>query len=431
MDNSNFSLFSPFNKSFTKSMLQCRVAYSRFDITEDLKAENSLRSILARPKVGLAIANAKLDHDCENLMFAVRSLNSSKAQRLRARKVSSTETIGSLTIDVSPVSGSKEAKTKKSKKSFDELVGGFDLRTYREQELLDFSDSQILELATERKDDALALQLFIDDCSQAVLTKMASVAGLNLNLLLSHPTGNFVVQKLIKKDSEFAELVSFKCKETFHELAKNEFSSRVMQCLIESIPSFRKHVLQLFRDDLDSYIQSFSSAFLVSVAIRHADTDAERDIIRTTLRNHPKRWLTKKYFKRVLVAYISSCSEQALHGLYKLLTSVLKPYDFFRDRYSCLTLLTFIERSYKPASDLVAQCIDEKPFDLFRWSVFRYFLEHVTENDKLTNLQKCIHQQLVAIPLDSMRRISENDRTHTNYTSALKLVSTFATPYLK
>lgn len=422
MNSPSFSLFSPFNKSFARAMLQSRLPHSRLGSSESLQSEDGLRILLERPRVGLAIANANLDHSSENLVFTVRSKKSRRAYKTQGRKVSLAETAVSLTADVTPKKFIPEAKTKKCKRTFCELVDGFDLRTYTEEELVNLSDSQLLQLATERKDDALALQLYIENCSKTVLSKLAKVASSNIELLLCHPTGNFVVQKLIKHDAEFAKLASLKCRDSFHELALNEFSSRVMQCLIETDQDFRKYVLALFRDDLDSYIQSFSSAFLVSVAIRHAETDAERDIIRNTLKFNPKRWLTKKYYKRVLVAYISNCSEQSLTGLYKLLTSVMKPYDFFRDRYSCLTLLTFIERCHKPASELVLQCIMEKPYDLFRWSVFRYFLEHVTENAGLISLQSAIYEKLVSLPHELMSAISENGRTHRNYLAALELI---------
>lgn len=425
MDGFNFNLFSPFHKSFVSSIFENKSLNKGLAEIGSLPTEKSLRTLLSRTKVGLAIANAKLDHTCENLVFAVRSLGSRRAQRLKSRKISLAETVATVTADVTPQLCLPELNSKNSKKTFEELVDGYEIRTYYDEELLAYSDSQLLELATERKDDALALQLHIENCSMKVLNRLSKAINSNIEMLLDHPTGNFVVQKLIKRDLKLAELISMKCKGAFKELAKNEFSSRVMQCLIETNQDFRKYVLNLFNQDLDSYIQSFSSAFLVSVAIRHADHDSQRDFIKSTLQSHTKKWLAKKYFKRVLVAYISSCSEIALVGLFKLLTSVLAPYDFFRDRYSCLILLTFTERGFTPASDIVLQCINEKPYDMLRWSVFRYFLEHISQNRNLSALAVNIHQILTTFSDDTMLRISENNKTQRNYYSAMELINHF------
>ena len=283
------------------------------------------------------------------------------------------------------------------------------------------SAANLICLATSSKDDALALQVFVDSCSLEATSHLAACVLPHLAVLVGHSTGNFVVQKLARQSASFAELVADHCRANFTKMAANEFSSRVMQCLIETNVNFRLHALALFRQNLDTYTQTFSAAFLVSVAVRCADSDEERDIISHTLAVNPKRWLSRKYFKRVLVAYVAVCSESALLNLFALLVRTLSGYDFFRDRYSCLVLLALVERGLPDAQCAVLECLHSRAYDLFRWSVFKYFLEHLIEKPALEQFKREINFNLKCIHQASMKVIVCNLRTFSNYNSALGL----------
>lgn len=426
MEGSGYSLFSPFYKSFLNKNFQFFHANGRYKRSfhkDQFLAE--LQSQETTSKLKEALETKAHNHKQENLLFTVgkkarkaRVIVSDKG--LRKQSLETYSTIPN-TRDITPATGTKEIRKKKNKRSFEELVRSSHLKAYFEHDLLTWSDSQLINLALESKESALALQLCIDDCSEEFLARLGKIATSNIEALIIHQTGNFVLQKIMKKNSQFSCFVSDYCFKLFKSLSENEYSSRVMQCLIESDPSFRKRVLTLFREDLNSYIQTFSSAFLVSVAVRMADTEYERDILKSSLKLHPKRWLAKKYFKRVLVAYIISCASEELDSLYDLLSGLFKPYDFFRDRYSCLILLAFVERRHPASHNLVLGCIQDRPFDLFRWSVFIYFLEHLSHGSNSIELMESIHQTLINLSHIAIGSISANVKTYRNYVLSLAM----------
>ena len=290
-----------------------------------------------------------------------------------------------------------------------------------DMQVLAMTPVDLFKQATGGKDDALALQIFIESCTPAATNHLAAGVSQHIDELVSHPSGNFVVQKLIRGYPNFSELVASYCRANFARLAANEFSSRVMQCLIETNPVFRKHSLNLFRKDLETYTRTFAAAFLVSVAVRCADSDEERDLLSGTLAISPKSWLARKYFKRVLVAYRAVCSQTALERLFFLLAKTMAPYDFFRDRYSCLVLLACVERGLPAALNAVFEVLFARTFDKFRWSVFKYFLEHLLEKPSLDKFRIKLHINLRNLDPTAMKAIFKNPKVYYNYNSALGL----------
>lgn len=406
--NKAFIPFSPFSKSLNPNALPLvRSKDSNFSTREQLPSA-SYRSKI----VSLGLGEFPLNHTVNNLGFIVTKPKS-------IQTLSPSKDAGLITADETPQSSAR--KSKKTRRSFDSMVEDCEAVLLSEGDVLKLTPSDILRLTTGNKDDALALQIFAENCTPQASEHLVSCLSQYLGEVSGHPTGNFVVQKLIRSNPNFAEKVSAYCRADFSRLSTNEFSSRVMQCLIETNSSFRKFALAHFREDLETYTQTFAAAFLVSVAVRCADNDEERDLLSSTLAIAPKRWLARKYFKRVLVAYISVCSEPALDRLFGMMSSSMTAYDFFRDRYSCLVLLACIERGLVQAQKAVFEVLLGRSFDLFRWSVFKYFLEHLLEKPILERFRFKIHINLRSLHPTAMKAISANLRVFSNYNIALDL----------
>jgi hypothetical protein len=129
-----------------------------------------------------------------------------------------------------------QRKPKKTRRSFDSMIEDCEATPLSEAQVLSFTPAQIMKLATGSKDDALSLQVFAETCSQAAADHLASCIAHHLGEMAGHPTGNFVVQKLIRGSSNFSNIVAAHCRADFINLAANEFSSRVMQCLVGALP---------------------------------------------------------------------------------------------------------------------------------------------------------------------------------------------------
>lgn len=426
MEGARPSYFSPFQKS---SAISDSMLTRKFLGSKDLQPYQSSEikpccfTSQTKSKLQEALLNGRLNHNYQNLSFCLKKSGNRKIRtRANTRKSSAQETAdwSSMMADNSPLPSIGFSTTKKFKHSFTELVADKSVRNYSEAELLTLTDSQILNIATSQKDEALGLQLLIENCSEEVVSRLSKIALDNLEQLLVHPTGSFLIQKLVWRDSEFSKLITNYSQAHFKTMSENEFSSRVLQCLIERDSDFRRKAVQIFRQDLKSYIQSFSSAFLVSVAIKLADCDQEREFILFELFKNPKRLLSKKYFKRVLVAFIGSSSLGVLNVLFNTLLSVFTPYDFFRDRYSCLVLLALIERGFKPAVDIVIHCLRFNTYELLRWSVFKYMLERTKGDLGLASLRILISQILWNLPRQVMNQIQQNDKTYSAFIMAIQ-----------
>lgn len=409
--NKAFTPFSPFAKSLAQKMGSPVRAQDSEHTTLD-----SLPPATGHCKVtALGLLAAPLDHPISNLAFGV-----GRPKLVYRDPVTPTKSVVGLATAEDTPAGSQR-KPKKTRRSFDTMVEDCESVPLTDAQVIAMSPTDLLKLATGGKDEALALQVFAESCTPASADHLVAGISQHVEELASHPTGNFVIQKLIRGYPSFADLVAAHCRADFAQLAANEFSSRVMQCLIETNPAFRKHALTLFRKDLETYTQTFAAAFLVSVAVRCADSDEERDLLSGTLAVSPKRWLARKYFKRVLVAYIAVCSQNALERLFSLLSKTLAPYDFFRDRYSCLVLLACVERGLAAAQYAVFEVLFGRSFDLFRWSVFKYFLEHLIEKPTLDKFRIKLHINLRSLHPNTMKAISTNPRVYYNFNSALGL----------
>ena len=139
------------------------------------------------------------------------------------------------------------------------------------------------------------------------------------------------------------------------------------------------------------------------------------------LLTHPKRWLTKKHFKRVLVAYVLSCSEDNLQYLHSLLSQYLSSYDYLKNRHNCLILLAFLERGLIDAEKTVFHCIKSRSYNLLRWSVFIYFLEYLAKKPTLLQVRTKINTKLKHLNSTAMRYILQSIPAFSNYNLALSL----------
>jgi hypothetical protein len=84
-------------------------------------------------------------------------------------------------------------------------------------------------------------------------------------------------------------------------------------------------------------------------------------------------------------------------------------------------LLACLERGLSKAQKAVFDVLTGRPFDLFRWSVFKYFLEHMLEKSTLDSFRQKIHKTLRCLCPTAMKAIALNLRVYSNYNSALDL----------
>lgn len=274
-------------------------------------------------------------------------------------------------------------------------------------------------IAKGQKEEALGLQMLVDDCSDGFLQRLVKICSINIESLVNHPTGNFLIPKIIKRDQIFSKFAIKFCQKNFKRLTENEYSSRVLQFLIQSYSEFSLFAINQFRKNLPAYIQHFSSAVLVSVSIYQTEFDQESDFILDELTFGGRKILCKKFFKRALVAYIANCSMESLETLFYVLQRLMFHGEYFKERYSCLMLLGMAERGLHQALDFVATSIQCYAADCLKMPTFKFFLERIIENPKLAELAQLISQSFKRLSRQSLGRIHENSKAYAGYVKAL------------
>jgi hypothetical protein len=282
-------------------------------------------------------------------------------------------------------------RNKKEKKYFTDLVEevqGSDGPLLTETLLLQMDSKDMLSLVTSDKASAVALQVLLETCSMACKAAVQSVVSENVEKLLVHRTGSYLVQKLLTSGTEeFQPQVVKNCQDNFNKLASNEFASRVMQKLLEINEGFKKFVLKRLSQDLTPFVRDFSAVFLVSGAVQAAETDEERVFVRNTLAQNPKKWLQNKYFKRILVCYLQTCSTSELTTTYMIFRKGSSIFTALEEKYCSLVLLTFIERGLIVAQTETLTLLSFHCTEMIGLKFFGYFVSQL--------LRKPIHCEFV------------------------------------
>ncbi len=240
------------------------------------------------------------------------------------------------------------------------------------------SDIKLLQLSSTRKSQSIALQNYILKCSQEdteILCK--NLTKNSIAKMIIHQFGNYTVQELVKKSIPFRKRVEEYCQEDFYILADTEYSSRVMQILIEESDSFRFFAFSCCEANLGRMVERISSVFLITSCIRSAKSEKEYNFMVKELSNNVRPWVSKKYFKRIIVSILQSCNPPTLQLVYNLLELENNILKFFEDKYSSYVVLTFVERGHQPTIQLLAYIIQQDVISLLEAEYFRFFINRL------------------------------------------------------
>ena len=311
---------------------------------------------------------------------------------------------------------------KSKKKKFSDLVKEHIPNIHQDTSLCYLSKNDLLFMSTANLGTALQLQLHITSCDISCIRDIAANTIDSIGMLIRHPTGNYLVQKLMARCGSFASTVASYCKHSFRDLVSNEYSSRVMQCLIESHEDFRRHALAVFGSDLTFYLRSFSSVFLISLAIKQQKADDLRDVLRFRLFKPIKKLIYNRYYKRILVSYIAVCSLYRLGWLFKQIKRLYpKLSDLLKDRYSSLILMSFIERNVYDLKVEILQSIYENPLEFIKGELFDYFIQQVSIRQSASGFRREIENVFRNLSTINMSVIGKDPLLYIKWNKAVDL----------
>jgi hypothetical protein len=315
------------------------------------------------------------------------------------------------------------SKLKKEKREFNEII---------KEELLDEpqrllncveASDNLLELATSTRQGALSLQLHITKCDCHCVSALADKAIILADQLIQHPLGNYVLQKLMARSPSMLKEVATICRASFKKYACNPFSSRVTQTLIELDAGFCVFALSEFKRNLAGYIADFPSVFLVSVALKCAQREEDKNIFPSITSRNFRRMLANKYFKRVAISYLTYSDPSSLHWIYKKLAQVYPSFDIYlKDRYSVLILVALAEKECGSLKEDIIRSLAQQPWKYLQEEQFTYFVEQLEQKPSCCRLLAEIGFVLRSLSPALMQQLGRSSLLYSKYTEVMRLL---------
>ena len=264
--------------------------------------------------------------------------------------------------------------------------------------LCDASDRSLLDWSTRSKTSSMALQASIDSCSEMGLDRLFGFVRNNLDFLVAHRFGSYLIQKLLVRDGRMAALLTEYCQAFFYQLANDEYSSRIMQRLIELSPTFRRFAMLTFKSDLELYTKGVAAGFLVSAGVLHSQNEEERDVIMNHIKKgSPHKILENKYFKKILVTYLTVCSSEKLDKLFSWLRFDKGIRYFLQDKHSCFILVKYLERHHHKSCAAMINTLKRKTVSTIRTKFFGYFIGQLVKKQETVRICLEISETLRSI----------------------------------
>ena len=271
------------------------------------------------------------------------------------------------------------------------------IKTAANLDLETLTKTELLNICTQSKEVSLGFQGYLAECSEEDAHLVASRVVPLIPSLIEHQFGNYVIQRLALRISDFDNSVAEYCLLKFETLIHNEFASRVLQCLIESRSSFRQEAMNYFTRSLDSGISSIPATHLVVACIKNTKVHSDLEFIPNWLQRNPSlTW--NKCFQKILTAYIEPCTQPELDEIFRLSNLEKKPFNFLNCKMTTYFLTNMLLKNHQKSIDLLILLLSRQPTALFDTKCYKLLLIKLWEEGKsevvsklalaLTNLGK-------------------------------------------
>lgn len=242
-------------------------------------------------------------------------------------------------------------------------------------DLESLSGDETVRLITHEKNLSMALQKYLYTVWNSQFSRFASVVFDHLDVLATHPLGNYVLQILVLRDPKFRACVECACKANFELWQDNEFSSRLMQTLLEISESFQYFVSNMFGYKPRNCMKSIPSVFLVMSLIRNTKDESLLRFLDQHLFENIHQALENRLMRRILVVYCERASQQSLDRIFLGLSKHIKLERILREKTLVAILQTLLVRKHEMALGLLEQLLCERLQRLLSYSFFKYLIK--------------------------------------------------------
>ena len=241
------------------------------------------------------------------------------------------------------------------------------------------SSCEILQLATCHKTKALSLQDAVRRSIESPIVEELVVKVMPLaEVLCKDPLGNYLIQALCKASQNMLRYIQSLCRTSYAKFLLNEYCSRVIQACIEVDPEYRKELLGLFSKNLKLASSNSASVFVVSACLKMCKHDSEYSFLLEDFLRKPQKWIMNRWYKRILVSLINSCSTSTVELVSTCILAMVNPIQqMFKDKYLLLLLLSMISRDHEPTIRKLSFHISKNILVFANARHFAFFLERV------------------------------------------------------
>lgn len=272
--------------------------------------------------------------------------------------------------------------------------------TNKSTELIDMNFEQLRveelrELTANSKQQSILLQIFADSSD---IAPPALVKGISqdLEFMMHHKQANYVVQKLIKKDARFLETAKEFSIANFESLCLNEYSSRVLQAMIEISPEFLKFAANYFSLHHHFWQAKISSIFVLLSVIRHAPTLQDCAFVKSILLADKAALFSSKYLKRVLVTYVEKCSVEEMEEICEYLQLNYDIPSILEDKFFVYVYHLLVRKGRRHTLQSILKAIQLETYEALRARHFKFLLVKLAMlPEKSTSRQ--LYKSLVSI----------------------------------
>ena len=281
---------------------------------------------------------------------------------------------------------------------------------------------QIFDICIGSRDQSIMLQNFIQVCDQECIKKLTHQVIGSIEQLVFDRYGCYVIKSLLTRSEELPSHLNALCRRQFDSMVDHEFSSRVMQKLIELSPDFRSYAMNKFKKDIGRYTLSVSSRFLVSTGIFFSSSDEERDVVTGFLKSKKANWLHNRLFKKVMVSYLEVCPEDKLHLIYHLLNLNNKLVNFLQEKQSTFILVKFLERGFAQMSEDLLRLVSDKPTSAVKSKFFGFFIGKLLQSPAARSILGKICTLLRSISAVDHTALLGDQRAYQVYCGAVSVI---------
>lgn len=256
-----------------------------------------------------------------------------------------------------------------------EMILTKELQIICQYALEDLTAAQILEFSTRDKYVSLAFQRYLFTVWMKPVPTFTAVIAKNLEKLAVHQFGNYVLQVLSLRDLEVRRIVEEACRNNFLQWLGNEFSSRLLQHLLELSPSFQWFVSTQFSLRFDLCKQDLSSLFVTVALIKCAQDSGMLLFLDSFLKQKIQAALDNRFMRRLIVFYCEKAPQDTLELVFNSMVTLFSEEKILRERTLVSILQGVMSRRHTGALKMLERLVKQRPEQLAKDGFFRFLIK--------------------------------------------------------